>query len=68
MSSKAIADRKESCGYTPATRRTDNCAGCQRAELQLRDPDTRYERRVLFCKTHQIPVTVGSKCQDRSAK
>ena len=68
MSSKAIADRKEACGYTPATLRTDNCGGCKHAEMQLRDPDTRYERRVLFCTPHQIPVTVGSKCVDWSAK
>lgn len=68
MSSKAIADRKEACGYTPATLRTDNCGGCKQAEVQLRDPDTCYERRVLFCKTSRIPVTVGSKCRNWSSK
>jgi hypothetical protein len=68
MSSKAIAERKEACGYTPATLRTDHCGGCARMEHEVRNPDRFDERQVMVCKLHQIPVTRGSICEDWGKK
>ena len=64
MSRPAINQRKEDCGYTPANRRTDNCKGCARVSYSVRDPDTAYERQVMECSLHRIPVSHGSICED----
>lgn len=61
MSSKAIAERKKACGYTPATLRTDNCAGCAHMTYEYRE-ETPVWRRVLTCHANNIFTTVGSKC------
>lgn len=55
--------RMELMGYTKAQQRTDNCRHCKAATMQVRDPDTPYEREVLSCSVGEFPVSHSAICE-----
>lgn len=41
---------------------------CARMHYEVRDPDTSYERQVMECTLHRMPVSHHSICEDWARK